>query len=1128
MIGHILQTLQCRVDKDEAEWRSHNLIRKQYSYSFPRRLFNRIAEKPLRWSLSALIILLLFVTAMCFLPISWLPVVARNLTATDLVAYFSALWSVQAAVAGVVYPIVIAFVILLLQQRQSAKATLHIYLYDSAAVISALSALCLIFFMAIQYLFLPNMRLEVTNAWILVDGAWFLGNLLLSVFFIFRTFQFVRPSVRSEIIRRYAVTVAWPKELKEHLASHLFLTAKEHGFLAKIDQAEEEEQKQPTIWLGPFHFGLGKPSVTKRLKGSRALTDVRFRFLDRASRTWLKRATKYQPSSKENDSRRGIGRDADQMILIYPLRPGSIYEGTVDLCRIKGPVQLSWFEKALIELSFKFKRPVAPLQITVKTIFDDLKAEAQQALQLSDPGAFSIYIREIVDLYTLLLKASEFVDEQRERDNYARIDSRLTAFGMPVYQAWSECITDLSRLGVEKLFVEDSFFEDVMYASTKMLGQLSDAAHSDLLVHFIDLTYRSAADLGSWWVKAIEQQGVTRHSPSDPASLLPPFFGTYDSIFRVYIGVWESLKNYHFYPGRNGSGEWKELLFAANLYERHLHHTSVMLMQCIHRGDETGMEWILDVLLKWFPELESQFDVYPYFLKRERLVTFETTRKSWEEAKLAIDIEGGGFTDEDSPKALFAVALRNYWIDACCVVSYITAMLGRKGITENSLQVRLLKHVLSGTTPRSGSEPFQGGRAIGDATELLTAIIRQYHSQGAYREGYRARLDGLVERVRSLTKERMVSSRVYSGWGADDLSSTTDGQLVLLALFLTDSWKPVGEIYNTISKWVSSDNTKVRELRHDLKQWKQRIEQPEFEEYRLLFNLVKGKIEEEDFFSRAVESLSKWISTIVDEIDKIMADTIRSVKIDEARLIQVGKWASADAFGKASGAFPLPLFEKVEAVERQLSPRSLTLKGVAKGEYTCPLMSSLPINEDEWFGKTMRDYVAANILDEVIRKLSPEKRDGGSPEKYWKNISHYAEEMEQAGKQAILIIENPTIPFWIYDWTDRYRGPGQDVPRDLKAWHSPDINSESYLGHLNNVAVYSARIPSGSSYLLASESFMSLEYTRFPDGRSVTLDPISTENEGIIDLKLTCWLDIKVDLYPSVKLTYGKKGRQFK
>ena len=754
--------------------------------------------------------LFLGATALCFLPIDWLPNVSPSISVTDLVTYFSALWSVQAAVAGLVYPIVIAFVILLLQQRQAAKASLHIYLHDSAAVVSALSALFLIFFMAAQYLLIPKMRFEISVAWILIDGIWFLINLLLSVFFIFRTFEFVRPSARSKIIQRYAINVAWPKELKEHLASNLFLSAIEQGLLPKANGVGTDKQKEPAIWVGPFHFGLGKPAVTKQLKRSRALADVRFRLLERASRMWLKRTNGYQPRSNDHNVEAGIGPGTDPMILIYPLRPGSKYEGSVDLCNIRGPVQLSWLEKILIQLSFKFKKPQLPLQLSVETIFNDFKAEARQALQIGDSGAFSVYIGEIVDLYILLVKASEFTDEQGKHDNYTRIGNRSVAFNLPVYQTWSESITDISQLAVEKIFHDGSFFRKLVYAPTKLFAWLADTAHPDLLSHFIDLKYRFFADLGAWWVKSIEQQGVIEHGPSNPASLRPPFFGTYDSVLRLYVGAWESLKNYNFLSRKNAVVEWKELGGAGRFYEQHLLHTSVMLMQCIHRGDETGMEWMLDVLLKWFPELESEFDVHPYFLKREKLVTFQITTESWEEAKSAIDIEGGNSLDEGSRKALFAVALRNYWIDACCVVSYMTAIFGRDCTKENSLQVRLLRYVLSGTTPHAGSEPFQAGRAIGSATDLLIAIIRQYHSQGSYLQGYRARLDSFVDRARSLTKERMVSSRVYSGWGRDDLSSTTDGQLFLLTLFMTDSWEPRGDVYDTISKWVPGENAKLR------------------------------------------------------------------------------------------------------------------------------------------------------------------------------------------------------------------------------------------------------------------------------------------------------------------------------
>ena len=288
MLGQILKTLSYRVKTEEAEWRSENTVIRENSYGLLQAAIVSIAEHPLRWPLSLLAFLSAVSAAICFTPSCWLPRVPTNFTRTDLITYFSALWTIQGALAALVYPIVIAFVTLLLQRRHSAKSALHIYLYDSAAIVSGLSALSLLILMALQYLPLTAIGTETGIAWIFVDTLWFLVNLGLTSFFLYRTFEFVRPSRRAEIVRRYAINVIWPRELREHLASHFFLTAVREKLLPGPSSEAKLEEEMPSVWLGPSGLGLGSSVVEVSLERGSTLIDVRFRFLTWSTRLWLR------------------------------------------------------------------------------------------------------------------------------------------------------------------------------------------------------------------------------------------------------------------------------------------------------------------------------------------------------------------------------------------------------------------------------------------------------------------------------------------------------------------------------------------------------------------------------------------------------------------------------------------------------------------------------------------------------------------------------------------------------------------------------------------------------------------------------------------------------------------------
>ncbi|MFX8133581.1 hypothetical protein ABTK90_19415, partial [Acinetobacter baumannii] len=82
---------------------------------------------------------------------------------------------------------------------------------------------------------------------------------------------------------------------------------------------------------------------------------------------------------------------------------------------------------------------------------------------------------------------------------------------------------------------------------------------------------------------------------------------------------------------------------------------------------------------------------------------------------------------------------------------------------------------------KSGGQASDSLRDLSPA-EYLVAKARQFAASGEWRGGYVGRLDRFVERVKDMHRPNMVSSRVYSFGGADDVVSLQESQLELLAV----------------------------------------------------------------------------------------------------------------------------------------------------------------------------------------------------------------------------------------------------------------------------------------------------------------------------------------------------------
>jgi len=117
---------------------------------------------------------------------------------------------------------------------------------------------------------------------------------------------------------------------------------------------------------------------------------------------------------------------------------------------------------------------------------------------------------------------------------------------------------------------------------------LDDVAQADILAHFVDR--RFLPSLAAWWVKTLEQQGVTEHDACNHRRS-GPFFGRTNSILRDFVGAWETLKNERF-PPAGRVAEFGQICRGGR-YLRDLHATAAMVIECVHRGDKTALNGLL-------------------------------------------------------------------------------------------------------------------------------------------------------------------------------------------------------------------------------------------------------------------------------------------------------------------------------------------------------------------------------------------------------------------------------------------------------------------------------------------------------------------------------------------------------
>lgn len=1107
MLGKIFNTLSYRVKQEEREWRSKSDLRKEYAYGRIRGNLINLSRKPVKWTLFVLLFFCFLTFLITQLPVKWLVLETNEFDNSNLLSYFSILWSLQATIVALIYPIVIAFVTLLLQRRHSAKSYLNIYLHDTAALLSGLFAIGLIFLMALQYLFLTVVEINIALNWLLVDALFFLLNLSLTSYFLYQTFEYIKPASRIESLKKYLINFIWPEEFKSHLSSLLFSNSIKEKLL-KVEGVERgiHNKNRPTIWTQrDLSSRLGKPIIEIELPKNSVLTDVRFRLLSFVAKKWSREAKKLKSKEPQNGYK-------ENHVLIFPINTGIVYSGQTTLCKIEGDVKLSSFQKRLIRWSFKFKKKKTDNKLHVDDLLNDLRDEVLRSLRSGEAQVFSDALDDLVEFIAVLIKASAFRNAD-SFDNYSRIvDPNRSIFGRSVYEDWFKRINDIYEPAVGRITSDDSYISDLIYVPQRLFWSIKETAHTDILKELLVLSKYLNYRVSDWWLKTIENQGVTDHDKCNSATLLRPYHGTYENILRSFIGYWEGLKNRAFLP-RKEDQDWSIFQTAFPLFELHLNITAELLLDSIYKGDKSRTKYFLDSLLKWLSGLHFNLDFSgPHLIDNSESISLDYLNLSWDEVKEDFDLEDLNFLNHEPSNLIFSNAIENYWIDVCCILLY---NLSKDALScnklENSLIADSFKAIFYGEHPiNTGSSFNTNKKTIKSADALFGAILRQFYSGFNSDQNYRKRIDNLIDKITPNLGFSMIPGRVYSGFGRNDLRVLRDGLLLMLTLLVQKKWDPTRKFKSHLKNWITNNLQQIENLVRDIEGAVDRLNDNDFDKYETIYNFFSKSNNRS--FQDSREFSVKGLVVFKEKVETTHLELTKSLDIDRNKLIQIEKWVSEKPFDKNSGLFPIPLFERISTVENELENREYKFEGCKKGWFTEPIMA-LHGPDKQFYKDLLIGSVGYHIWSKAYSNLPIDEIKIASSQDYWEKIKEYEEILISEDKTPILIVNSSSDPKWLRDWLHLYGNKKESVPDDLDLRKRDDIKLRSYLGHFNKTEVHKVDTLQGigTSILLAKESFKELQISINENENFISAIPQKKDNPTIIDIKFAWQFEVSVE-----------------
>ncbi|WP_417614172.1 hypothetical protein [Parasphingorhabdus sp.] len=982
-------------------------------------------------------------------------------TRGDLKSLSLGILGVQAALVGLVFPFVIAFVGLLNQNRSSFATRLTIFIESTDAIFVGLSSLLLCLVIGIQLPFASQLAPNVAAVFSILNLLWFTANIVALSYFVIRTIAFIHPARRAPLIRAYVANVVWPRELTKIVTRNRWDGAGTYGYLPEVSDENDifEPKLTARIWYGPVDYG--EPKTMQQLWRKKSLVNVRMAILKPIIQNWIDKVSQLDTETQPD--------------FVIPVEPGREYEGDVPLARATTSLGIISIFGIWCSFTFRTIRKDHGAVTSSAELLHEMVADLISLVDGRQVEEFSTQLREAIDFHFFLYGLAQAPVEDL---NYALIgpDSGFFASNQKLGLNWVKAYRDLVARAAERLFDEPGFFGRLAYMPASIFGRASPTVTPKALQPLLLLAYQLFYQLME---QNISQQSAVstarREDDATPSSVNRE--EVLNGAWRDMAAGWERLLQE--IAARNGKTDWAWSDFqriSENVVE-HLSLTTEMIGRAVWRGDEMATRWTCDLLLHWRHQSKRAWEARgSHSLLETEGLTFTVINRPWDQVEtVLLRLE----ETTQAPALVFGAIARNAWLDHLVTIASLSIHWAIYGASTGTpaLAARML---LQDQPLDQGDIGHRGPMPITSA-EVLVSILRITGADARYENrSYSGDFDHLLERLGSLGRSPSVSMRIYS----------LDGGLSFDALPLAQ----VLSIMGTITGPTGLNGTLRRQLtqRNDvaLRRRETHLEAliqatgaiDEAQHGALIDEICDLKTGSFDLrLGNAKQLLEQALAVLVDHRE----NAIKEAEVDPKRIREVTRAAALAAFRR--NRFPLNFFANIEGTTEDLEAFTLNVGGQDKGSYTDPPMGHTVINEDDWWRDTMSERIASIVWMDSVRCANFQELAGRNPEDFWRAVRDGSARIRENGNDPVLVVTNTAHPKWLDDWRWPYGEDNVSKPEDLVITHLPD-QVDGYAFSMNDIPVFEAPSPYGQAFLFPTQMLAQLRYHDYGDGVPLNLE----------------------------------------
>lgn len=1089
-----------------------------YQISFARHVLRWFAR---HWVLLIMSVVVLYGVAALIGRTEWLAshtqVLDNNLS-DKLGGLNLSLLAAQAAIIGVVYPIVIGLITTLFQSDQMRRHRIAAYFGQSEVVPLGVSGLLMLASLAIQGIVQQYVSASEYLLLTILNIIWFSGNLIGTGYFLWTSRLFLMPEQGFELLLRHAATTSWPEEVSYLYAKQLWIASTD----SQVALIPNGQGRGVVISTNPF-FDKGTPAYERSFASAHALHDIWLPPLRLALHLWINRKgasayTNDEPNT-ENEDDDVNNWESDKPLLLLPLLPGEICpsQSSPDHPTVLAKVSnttatFTGEEETLIRWAYHFKRQSwhVPRRSATQTL-DELAESTKFSMEKGE-GAFDLSLDQLIDFHIFLIRLS--VNHSDEQSPWSNLAMTLGDFlwGRDLNSKWYSVYRDILKSAADQIETRFYLFEGASYIANRLIGRMSSRIPDQMIIDLMRLVGALHYDLSKAWGREIDQSLGYAHGPHN--SVIAPV--SYDTshvlALKRIIGYWGESLIWSLMERSSGPqvDDWLWRQRECSILSAHLQQTAHMIARSVWTGDQEGAYWMVDVLVRWTGSIESRLQARGLFVGRTKatLITTSTVKNmSRQEAVDTVASEEIDAFHQDFNTGVTNTALGNRWRDVTLLSTLVLVHWGHIEDDEDIIEVEgqpypgnlalLTAHrLLAGMPYDARSTQYLGREAQLSWDTVWRSVFRIIASGEQWGTNYRAELDTFVESLFSIADEEWVSGRMYSSVGREGLTSLTGPLIIVLLSLLPD--RHDGDLQILPNDWISLVSPDSGErLSRFFTEMISALETLDINSVHRSLGVVGLWRKTPELLKRQITQITTSLQSMIQIQEVDLREQIIAGQEDQDRLQTLAAAANQLAFSEECKIFPLGMFKTRDfdpVITDRFEDESFIISDYDKGALLSPPLSQPAVNEEEWLRETAKDWLAILVFRKILSDLKSgdvanfrEIEIGNNPDEFWSALKSISGNMTK----PVLVIPWQQPPTWLPQWTMQHRRNEEyTLPEDFRFIPDRTSNDPGRIGYIrvagerreHSILLQRAGLPADKCYLFDGDALDRLSFKRQQNG----------------------------------------------